>query len=135
MASASSVTLEQLASALIAVFEGERLKAYQDSGGVWTIGIGHTGPDVVEGMVASPEQVAAWFKEDQAVLIWMVRGMTPAKGAAFVSFGFNCGRSALAKVLNGFDTISNPVHTTDRHGNVLSGLVARRRLESLLIQL
>ena len=30
--------------------EGLRLAAYQDSGGVWTIGFGDTGPDVVKGL-------------------------------------------------------------------------------------
>ena len=32
--------------ALTKRYEGLRLKAYQDSGGVWTIGYGHTGNDV-----------------------------------------------------------------------------------------
>jgi GH24 family phage-related lysozyme (muramidase) len=53
-------------------------------------------------------------------------------GAALVSFGYNCGSGALAKVLAGADTIANPRHTTDAHGVVLGGLVNRRRLEEVL---
>jgi lysozyme len=34
---------------LIVRFEGVRLKAYDDGVGVWTIGVGHTGPDVQAG--------------------------------------------------------------------------------------
>jgi lysozyme len=36
---------------LIENWEGRELEAYRDGGGVWTIGVGHTGPDVKKGMV------------------------------------------------------------------------------------
>lgn len=36
--------------AFIREWEGCELKAYKDTGGVWTIGVGHTGPDVKPGM-------------------------------------------------------------------------------------
>ncbi len=41
---------------LVKRFEGLRLTAYQDSVGVWTIGYGHTGPDVHPGMTITEEQ-------------------------------------------------------------------------------
>nr|WP_205208480.1 hypothetical protein [Chromobacterium haemolyticum] len=41
---------------LIQQFEGLRLKAYQDAVGVWTIGYGHTGPDVTPGLVITQAQ-------------------------------------------------------------------------------
>lgn len=44
--------------------EGLRLKAYQDSGGVWTIGWGHTGPEVVEGLIWTREQCVEALKCD-----------------------------------------------------------------------
>lgn len=44
--------------------EGLRLHAYQDSGGVWTIGWGHTGPDVHEGLVWTRAQALAALRED-----------------------------------------------------------------------
>ena len=44
--------------------EGLRLTAYKDSGGVWTIGWGHTGPDVHEGLVWTREQAEEAFQRD-----------------------------------------------------------------------
>lgn len=126
------ITVEDLASALIAVFEGEKLVAYQDSGGVWTIGIGHT-QGVTEGMAITHQQAIAFFAEDEVSLFAQVASKPILEAAALLSFGINCGRTALQRVLAGLDTIDNPVHTTDRHGNVQNGLVARRRLESALI--
>jgi lysozyme len=126
-------TLAELADALIAVFEGPpKLTAYQDSGGVWTIGRGHT-RDVKPGMTITLDQSRAFFLEDQAPLLRMVADKPPLAGAAYVSFGYNCGGTALALVLTGMDTIGNPRHTTDRHGAIQPGLVSRRLLERLLI--
>lgn len=51
---------------LLFLREGKRNKAYPDSGGIWTIGIGHTGPEVHEGLVWTDEQVAAAFNKDSA---------------------------------------------------------------------
>ncbi len=119
-------------AALIAVFESERLVAYQDSGGVWTIGIGST-KGVKPGDVITHEEAIAKFTLDDAPLVKMVSGLPVLEAAAYGSFGFNCGVGALRKVLAGLDTIGNPKHTTDRHGVVRGGLVTRRRLEELLI--
>lgn len=127
--------LEELAASLTAAFEGLRLKAYQDSGGVWTIGIGHTGKDVTPGLTITPEKAYELFAADQAPLVATLAGRPILEAAALADFGFNCGRGALSKVLDGTDSIDNPKHTTDRKGNVLGGLVARRKLESLLIRI
>lgn len=43
-------------SDFIRQLEGCRLRAYQDRGGVWTIGWGTTGPGVVEGLEWTQEQ-------------------------------------------------------------------------------
>lgn len=127
-----SLTLPELAAALIAVFEGERHTAYQDSGDVWTIGFGHTGPGVGKGMVCTHEQAVEWFQKDAAPLFALVSTLPVPHAAALVSFGYNCGRSKLELVLAGHDSIGNPAHTKDRHENVLPGLVTRRRLEELM---
>jgi GH24 family phage-related lysozyme (muramidase) len=127
-------TLAQLADALIAVFEGpERLVAFRDSGGVWTIARGHT-KNVKQGDTCTHEQSVAWFASDQAPLLAMVAGKPLFAGAAYVSFGYNCGGTALGMVLTGMDTIANPKHTTDRHGVLQNGLVSRRLLERLMIE-
>ena len=126
-------TLAQLASALIAVFEGpERLSAFQDTGGVWTIGRGHTS-GVTAGMTCTHEQAVVWFAGDQMELLALVADKPLFAAAALVSFGYNCGQGALRAVLSGNDSISNPRHTTDRHGTVLPGLVSRRALEAMMI--
>lgn len=44
--------------------EGLRTTAYQDDGGVWTIGWGHTGPEVHKGLVWTREQCVAALKAD-----------------------------------------------------------------------
>ena len=128
-------TLPQFAAALIALIEGSKLTAYQDPGGVWTIGIGHTGPDVHEGMTITSEQEQQLFAQDQKFLLTQVQNQPLLAAAAYVSFGFNCGIGALENVLRGEDSIGNPKHTTDRSGNVLPGLMNRRRLELMLIAL
>jgi len=126
-------TLAELASALIAPFEGPpRLTAYQDAGGVWTIGRGHT-RGVVKGMVITPAQSDLYFAEDAAPLLTVVERLPLIVAACYVDFGYNVGEGALARVLNGQDSLDNPIHTTDRHGIVEPGLVSRRRLEALLI--
>ena len=128
-----------LAAALIRVFEDIRLTAYQDSGGVWTVGVGHTGPDLVAGMTITTDQAAELFAKDAAPLFGLVTDEPLVAAAAYVSFGYNCGRSALELLLDGKIKIANPtapdsiygIH--DRHGNILPGLVSRRALESALI--
>ncbi len=55
---------------LLKTWEGCELSAYPDpaSGGApWTIGYGHTGPDVVPGLTISQAQAEAWLKQDAAV--------------------------------------------------------------------
>jgi lysozyme len=121
--------LLDLCGTLIAVFEGCRLEAYQDSGGVWTIGMGHT-KGVKPGMTITRDQALSFFAEDQADLLALVAGKRPLEGAAYISFGFNCGASTLRQLLAGAIAFGDRVR--DRHGNVLAGLVARRRLEEQL---
>lgn len=47
--------------------EALRLVAYRDAVGVWTIGWGHTGPDVYEGIVWTREQAIVALKKDLGV--------------------------------------------------------------------
>lgn len=133
----SKPTTADLAGALLACLEGPNIKlqAYKDTGGVWTIGRGHTGPEVVEGLTCTYEQAMAWLQSDQAPLYALVAGFPTLKGGALASFGFNCGRGALANVVAGKDSIDNPRHATDRTGATVAGLVARRRLEQMLVDL
>ena len=77
-------------------FEGVRLQAYPDSGGVWTIGYGHT-KDVKKGDRITQYQAEQLLKEDLAQFEAMankVRGLnTQGKYDAVVDFLYNCGPS------------------------------------------
>lgn len=42
-------------------FEGCRLSAYADQGGVWTVGYGHTGPGVHAGLTITQDQANIFF--------------------------------------------------------------------------
>ena len=85
----------------IKVFEGCRLKAYQCSAKVWTIGYGHTN-GVKEGMVITQEQAEAYFENDIMEFLLpvqkQVRNICNANQiAALTSFAFNLGNEALKK--------------------------------------
>jgi len=125
------MNVAMLAAALIRVFEGVRLTSYQDTGGVWTIGFGHTGPEVVAGYTISYEQAVEQLQANIGPLLGLVKDEPLVAAAAYVSFGFNCGYHTLQLVLAGTVQMQNYVH--DRRGNLLPGLVARRGLEAALI--
>lgn len=123
------MTVALLAAALIASWEGCRLTAYQDVGGIWTIGFGHTA-GVKEGDICTAAQAATWLAEDAAPLIASVSDEPLVAAAALVSFGYNAGYTILQHVLAGKATLSEFVHV---HGNVVDGLVRRRAAEQALI--
>jgi lysozyme len=92
-----------IASAVIAVqpltssSEGEVYRAYPDSGGVWTICKGHTGPEVHAGLVASKAQCAAWYRGDMTAHMEDALRATPELAEqrsalqAAGDFSFNAG--------------------------------------------
>ena len=120
-----------LAFALISALEGLRLNAYQDQGGVWTIGYGHT-RDVKEGDTCSLAQARIWFDDDCSNLLNLVNAgsFSIVQQAAYISFGYNCGKVALEHVLSGKAKISEFCHIGNR---VSDDLVRRRALEQSLI--
>src|SRR6187402_2641122 len=88
--------------------EGERLKAYKDTKGIWTVGVGDTDLDndgvldVTPTTVLTQEQVLANFAEDvkwaeDAVNKGVKVALTQNQFDALVSFVFNVGASAFAK--------------------------------------
>lgn len=85
--------------ALTKQFEGCRLEAYQDSGGVWTVGYGHTAPEVRKDVVMTQEQAdAALFHDIQSAVDCVNEAVTATlsqnKFDALVDFCFNVGRGA-----------------------------------------
>jgi GH24 family phage-related lysozyme (muramidase) len=91
---------------LLTTWEGCELSAYPDpaSGGApWTIGYGHTGPDVVRGLTISQAQAEAWLKQDAAEAAGAVDRLlsgvelTAHQRDALISFSFNVGAGALER--------------------------------------
>jgi lysozyme len=92
--------------AQIAVFEGRRYDAYPDpitKGDPWTIGVGHTGPEVKEGLRWSDAQVDAALDKDLdhafeaccRAFPWLVR-INDARQAVLVGMAFQMGMPRLA---------------------------------------
>lgn len=83
--------------------EGERLKAYQDEGGVWTVGVGHTGPDVIPYMVITQDRSRDLLYEDIATANAHVikflpdakKELDPVRFAVLVNMTFNMGIDGL----------------------------------------
>ena len=88
-----------LAVELIKREEGLRLEAYRDSAGIFTVGFGHVGPDVHEGLVITEAKAVALLATDIAWAEDTVRRnvrvtLTTEQRAALVSLTFNIGSGA-----------------------------------------
>lgn len=80
--------------------EALELKAYRDAGGVWTVGYGHTGPDVYPGLVITPQRAEELLVGDLSVACRAVERLCPVplgenQFGALVSFCYNAGQGAL----------------------------------------
>lgn len=130
---------------LIKSFEGLRLKAYDDGVGVWTIGYGHTGPEVAPGLEISEDQAEDLLRGDLATAEHGVEGaigsgVNDNQFAACVSLAFNVGvgnfkGSTLAKRIreNHIADAANEFLKWNRAGgHVMPGLTRRREAERKL---
>ena len=84
----------------IQFWEGLRLKAYQDIGGVWTIGYGHTGPDVTPGLEITQYKAVSLMLQDlsrieERVSEMLVSTVSQQQFDALISFAYNLGPMAL----------------------------------------
>ena len=125
-------------------FEGERLKAYQCSAGVWTIGVGHTKGVKPNDRVTKEEsrklfaQDLITFKFEMLPLVKV--DVTQGQFVALLSFVFNLGitsfkTSTLLKKLNQGDYVgaSNEfLRWKYANGKVEKGLLNRRQAEKAL---
>lgn len=131
--------------ALTRSFEGLRLAAYQDSAGVWTIGYGHTGPEVRAGQHINEAEAEALLRADLGTAVKCVRQAVKVPLAqhqfdALVDFCFNAGRgnflgSTLLHNVNRSDFVSAAAQFglwVHAGGRVISGLVRRRAAEVAL---
>jgi len=129
---------------LIKQFEGCRLKAYQDSVGVWTIGYGHT-ESVKEGMEISQHQADIMLGSDLVkyanyINEYVTVSLNPNQFDALTSWVYNLGpgnlkSSTMLKVLNegNYDDVPFQIKRWNKAGGkVLKGLVRRREAEAEL---
>lgn len=88
--------------ALLKEHEGLRLKSYKDIAGVWTIGYGHTGPEVGPGQEITKEEaeellVADLRLREAAVGRLIEVSLNQNEFDALVSFTYNLGVDALRR--------------------------------------
>jgi len=118
-----------------------RLKAYLDTGGVWTIGFGHI-RGVKKGDTCTEEQAFHWLWEEsqefEAVVSNLVpRELTQRQFDALVSFVFNIGAQAFRDSTMRIYLLRNQdelaalqfVRWNKDNGRVVAGLTARRLRE------
>jgi lysozyme len=129
--------LSPAGEALIKSFEKLDLTAYQDQGGVWTIGWGHT--PATDGQICTVDQAESWFLADtagacRAVNTFVDVAMAQGQFDALVSFVFNVGAgnfhgSTLLRLLNGGDMAgaADQFLVWNKIGGAISDGLSRRR--------
>lgn len=126
---------------LIKRFEGLRLVAYKavSTEKYWTIGYGHYGSDVKEGMTISQEQADEYLRSDVQTAVNAVNNtsltLNQNQFDALVSFTYNCGKGNLTRLIKNrtLSQISDAILLYNKSGGkVLKGLVTRRNAEKSL---
>jgi len=141
----NNLTYSATGLALTEQFEGCALTAYQDQVGVWTIGYGHTGPEVVAGLTITQAQAQAYLAQDVSSAAACVNKVVTLPLAqdefdALVDFVFNLGSGAfegstLLRDLNAgnFSDAAAQFDLWDHAGGaVVAGLLRRRQAEAAL---
>jgi lysozyme len=140
-----SRTINASGKDLIKEFEGLRLKAYKDIVGVLTIGYGHTGKDVTEGLEIDLKRANDLLDKDlekfcKGVEDLVKVSITDNQFAALVCFAYNIGLNALSgstllRKLNEGDTKAAAeqfLRWNRAGGKEVSGLTRRRQAERKL---
>jgi lysozyme len=137
--------IPEAAVSLVKQFEGCQLTSYKCPAGIWTVGYGQTGPDVVGGVTWTQEQADERLKASLEKFADAVDGLvkvplTDNQRAALISFAYNVGsgalwRSTLLRKLNE----GKPREAAEQFlvwnkagGKVLPGLSRRRVAERKL---
>lgn len=125
--------------------EGCRLTAYRCPAGVWTIGYGHTGDDVREGMTITQREAERLLADDlrkfEEEVERVMAGVSLTQGQfdALTVFAYNVGPSAFRNSTLARMVRKNPNNPLIRgefrrwiraKGEVLPGLVRRREEEA-----
>lgn len=142
------MSTKSTAAAIIAVFEGKKLKAYQDQAGIWTIGFGSTynideNRPVREGDTITEATALRWLKTITANLQAEIKALvkvpvTQDQLDSLTSLAYNIGRTAFAKstLLKMLNTGKPKLEVADQFlrwnkvkGVVNQGLINRRGKE------
>lgn len=113
------------------------------NGAPWTIGYGHTGPEVHQGLIWTKDQAEAALRDDIQKAVanvneWCTRDdITQGEFDALVDFAFNCGvrnldGSTLLKDVNAGDFAAAAAEFekwAHAGGQVITGLLRRRLVE------
>lgn len=140
------MNISEAGLSLIKNFEGCVLIAYVDAVGVWTVGYGHTGPNVHRGLKITQSQADEILEQDVnrfelGVLNNVKVSLNQNEFDALVSFTFNVGINAfkgstLLRLLNdGADrsiVAAEFLRWNKGDGKVLEGLTRRRQAEKAL---
>ncbi|MVW80162.1 glycoside hydrolase family protein [Bordetella sp. 02P26C-1] len=132
--------------AVLKHYEGCKLTAYRDSVGVWTIGYGHTGPEVRAGLVWTQQQAEDALRDRLArefvpgVLKVIKRSMRQCELDAMVDLAYNIGvgafhGSTLVRLVNAGDTVGAAdefLRWVNAGGKPLLGLRRRRTADRAL---
>lgn len=135
----------QVGVKLIKSLEGLQLTSYICPAGVWTVGYGHTGPDVQPGMRYTEQQAESVLCKDLEQFEAIVEGLvkiqlTQNQFDALVSFVYNVGGAAFksSTLLRRLNNKENPINVAKEElprwnkgegGKVLEGLNRRRSCE------
>ena len=127
-------------------FEGVRYKAYQDTAGIWTIGVGHT-LGVKEGDIIDDMQVDVFLEQDilaSKKRIWVYLpqkfSLTDNEMDCLISLGFNLTTKSFKKLIEYLiqdkELFKKKIllYCKDIKGNYLKGLLKRRICERLLFE-
>ena len=145
------ITTNVSAAKIIAEFEGLRLKAYQDSGGRYTIGYGTvinpiTGIPIKKGDTITKDTALNWLRIQTAATETQVRQkvkvpQTDKQIAALTSLAYNIGlgafsRSTLLRLVNSKadknEIAAQFIRWNKVNGQEVPGLTRRRQLEAEL---
>jgi lysozyme len=136
------MTLSESGLNRIKSFEDCSLTAYQDSGGVWTIGWGYTGPGISEGVCWTQSLADAMLIQDVSGAVAEVNRcvtvpLSQGEFDALVSFVYNVGdgqfeSSSMLRLLNAgeYALAADQFDRWDHvHGFAMAGLLRRRMAE------
>lgn len=139
------LTPSQKAFDILKKFEGCRLKAYSDLGGIWTIGYGATGPSIKANTIWTQEQaetdLLCRIEIFGRIISYHVKvSLTQNQFDALISLTYNIGAEAFRKsTLMRFLNEKNYLAAADEFpkwnkvkGRIVEGLTLRRREEMRL---